>query len=256
MTDIEFKQIVNLLAAVASATTRIADAMEAHQAQDADEDQTIVMTLSDYKAFDWATIGARAIFTDADGVGAVQGADGKIYNRRNKADFGNDIWFARGAGKDKDGKAKYKALIRFVEFKSDNIKLLDRQVLAAVGKAVPAQAQGKPVDAPKAAPATVEPPAAQKAPVSAKYAPSADERRVVSSLLDYAGLTAKADKNEIIRNADAIRAKFTAACTESTKRGMLCADKPENLKQAIEGIASMALACVEFDNAQPEMALN
>lgn len=256
MTDIEFKQIVNLLASMAAGVNRIADAMEAHQAQDADEDQTIVMPLSDYKAFDWATIGARVIYSDDDGVAAVQGADGKIYSRRNKADFGNDVWYARGAGKDKDGKAKYKALIRFVEVKLGSIKLLDRQVLAAVGKSMPAQATGKPVDAPKAAPATVEPAAQVKAPVSAKYAPSAEERRVVSSLLDYAGLTAKADKNEIIRNTANIRAKWTASCEAATKRGIECADKPENLKQALEGIASMALACVEFDNAQPEMALN
>lgn len=254
MTDIEFKQIVNLLTAVASATNRIADAMEAHQAQD--EDQTVVLPLSDYKAFDWATIGARVIFRDDDGVAAVAGADGKIYKRRNKADFGNDVWFARGAGEDKAGKVIYKALIRFVEFKADNIKLLDRQVLAAVGKAVPAQSQGKPVAAPKAAPATVEPAAPVKGTVSAKYAPSADERRAVSSLLDYAGLTAKADKNEIIRNADAIRAKFAAACEAATKRGIACYDKPETLKAAIAGIGLMALACVEFDQAQPEMALN
>lgn len=253
MTDIEFKQIVNLLAAVASATARIADAMEAHQANELDKIKTL--PLNEFHTFDWATINARAIYSDADGVAAIAGEDGRIYKRRSNAKYGNDIWFSRGDGKNEDdGTPNYKTLVKFVDIKIEDVQPLGRSVATAAGR--PAQTQGKPVEAPKAPPATVEPAEPVKAPVSAKYAPSAEERRAVSSLLDYAGLTAKADKNEIIRNADAIRAKFTAACEAATKRGMKCLDKPENLKQALEGIASMALACVEFDAAQPEMALN
>ena len=160
MTDIEFKQIVNLLAAVASATTRIADAMEAHQANELDKIKTL--PLSEYQTFDWATICARPIYSDADGVAAIAGEDGRIYKRRSNAKFGNDIWFSRGDGKNEDdGTPNYKTLVKFVDIKIEDVQPLGRSVASAAGK--PAQAQGKPVDAPKAPPATVEPAAQAKA---------------------------------------------------------------------------------------------
>lgn len=95
--------------ALLSALGRIADALEAQHVED---DQTITMTLGDFKTFDWASIGARVLNSDESGTAQVW-HEGKVYTRRTNDKFGTEIWFSRGNGKNADGTAKYHRLITF-----------------------------------------------------------------------------------------------------------------------------------------------
>ena len=64
-------------------------------------------SLSEYKNFDWKTIGAKVIETDMDGVALVEWR-GKIYRRRSPDNkFSPAIWYSRKEGDE------YKKLITF-----------------------------------------------------------------------------------------------------------------------------------------------
>ncbi len=72
--------------------------------------------IADFAGFDWETIGARVVKTDAYGVAQVEHND-QVYTRRapeNK--FGEAIWFSRPDGKDADGNNRYVRLITFRTF--------------------------------------------------------------------------------------------------------------------------------------------
>jgi DdrB-like protein len=69
--------------------------------------------LSDYRDFDWASIGAMVLKEDKDGATEVEW-NGQVFTRRSPDNsFDAAIWFSRSAGKDADGKNKYVRLITF-----------------------------------------------------------------------------------------------------------------------------------------------
>lgn len=75
--------------------------------------------LGDFPSFDWESIGAQALRSDADGVSIVE-HNGRIYKRRapdNK--FEPCIWFSRCTGKAADGANEYETLITFEVIKDD-----------------------------------------------------------------------------------------------------------------------------------------
>jgi len=244
----QYQEMMKMFAMLAAGVNRIADALEAHSERD--EDQIVTLPLSDYRTFDWATINARVIYTDADGVASVAGADGKIYKRRSNQKFGNEIWYSRGDGKNEDNTPNYKTLVRFVDMKPEDVMPLGRNVVAAASKAAPTPT----TTAPKQAhPETIAVPVAPTQP--AKYKPSADERKTVSALLDYALLMEKAKTDELQRNHQAIVAKWESVCKAATLRGIAEGEKPAGLGAAVRRIKTLADACAKYDEAQPEMQL-
>lgn len=69
--------------------------------------------LSDYRDFDWASIGATVLKEDRDGATEVEW-NGQVFTRRSPQNtFEAAIWFSRSVGKDSEGKNKYIRLITF-----------------------------------------------------------------------------------------------------------------------------------------------
>jgi len=69
--------------------------------------------LSDYRDFDWASIGAIVLKEDGDGATEVEW-NGQVFTRRSPENrFDAAIWFSRCVGKDADGNNKYVRLISF-----------------------------------------------------------------------------------------------------------------------------------------------
>jgi len=69
--------------------------------------------LSDYRNFDWASIGAIVLKEDEDGATDVEW-NGQVFTRRSPQNrFAAAIWFSRCVGKDADGANKYARLISF-----------------------------------------------------------------------------------------------------------------------------------------------
>jgi DdrB-like protein len=69
--------------------------------------------LSDYRDFDWASIGAIVLKEDKDGATEVEW-NGQVFTRRSPENhFDSAVWYSRCVGKDSDGKNKYLRLITF-----------------------------------------------------------------------------------------------------------------------------------------------
>jgi DdrB-like protein len=69
--------------------------------------------LSDYREFDWASIGAIVLKEDGYGATEVEW-NGQAFTRRSPQNsFDAAIWFSRSVGKDSEGKNKYLRLITF-----------------------------------------------------------------------------------------------------------------------------------------------
>ena len=90
---------------------RIAESLEKMSGADATRPK-YVKPIADFPNFDWSSIGA--VVTQSDRYGAaVVSWRGQMYVRRSKADFGEDVWFSRGIGKDESGRNTYETLIKF-----------------------------------------------------------------------------------------------------------------------------------------------
>lgn len=90
---------------------RIAESLEKMSGVDLTRPK-YVKPIADFPNFDWSSIGA--IITQSDRYGAaVVSWRGQMYVRRSKADFGEDVWFSRGVGKDETGRNTYETLIKF-----------------------------------------------------------------------------------------------------------------------------------------------
>jgi DdrB-like protein len=69
--------------------------------------------LSDYRDFDWASIGAIVLQEDKDGATEVEW-NGQVFTRRSPDNsFDAAVWYSRSVGKDSEGKNKYLRLITF-----------------------------------------------------------------------------------------------------------------------------------------------
>ncbi len=146
---------LELLERIANALERIAFAM-------APESPNYRRPLADFPNFNWSQIGASVTATDPHGPTLVEWG-GYEWKRRNKADFGNDIFFTRPAGKDESGRNKYLRLITF------SPPTPVKRVAADVREAL-AEATATPPPAPIA---PVAPALSQPAPVA--VAPPEDE---------------------------------------------------------------------------------
>ena len=68
--------------------------------------------LHEYKAFDWQSIGAQVLQSDAHGAVAVRWHRHDFVRRSGDGKFGRAIWFSRCVGK-RDGENEYARLITF-----------------------------------------------------------------------------------------------------------------------------------------------
>ncbi len=89
-----------------------------------------VKPLSEYAEFDWDTIGATIIKRDRYGAAVVE-QGGKLYYRRSKSDFGEDIWYSHGLGVDEQGRKRYATLIKFIQ--PPRVKSLSQDLVDACG---------------------------------------------------------------------------------------------------------------------------
>jgi hypothetical protein len=73
--------------------------------------------LSEYRNFDWDSIGAMVLKEDEDGVNAVEWNE-HVFQRRSPSNkFDAAIWFSRCTGKDSEGNNRY---VRLITFKAGN----------------------------------------------------------------------------------------------------------------------------------------
>ncbi len=69
--------------------------------------------LSEYRDFDWSSIGAIVLKEDKDGATEVEW-NGQVFTRRSPDNsYDAAVWYSRSVGKDSDGKNKYLRLITF-----------------------------------------------------------------------------------------------------------------------------------------------
>lgn len=133
---------------IAGQLKRIADALEkmAAAAQPLSPDHRF--PISEYRNFDWGSLGARVIKADPTGPGVVEW-NGYTFVRRlaESAKMGKAIIFSRNAGMGEDG-AEYHTLVKF----SDSLKIeeLPDHIVRVAGKPTPPP--------PPQAPTTVTPP--------------------------------------------------------------------------------------------------
>lgn len=137
---------LEILERIATALERIAFAM-------APESPNYRRPLAEFPTFDWSQIGASITTTDPHGPAMVEWG-GYEWKRRNKADFGNDIFYTRPAGKDETGRNRYLRLITFSPPTPVKRVAADvREALAEATAAPPAPVAPAPV-APVAPPPT------------------------------------------------------------------------------------------------------
>lgn len=133
---------------IAGQLKRIADALEkmAAAAQPLSPDHRF--PISEYRNFDWGSLGARVIKADPTGPGVVEW-NGYTFVRRlaESAKMGKAIIFSRNAGMGEDG-AEYHTLVKF----SDSLKIeeLPDHIVRVAGKPTPPP--------PPQAPTTATPP--------------------------------------------------------------------------------------------------
>lgn len=108
---------------------RIAESLEKMSGTDLTRPK-YVKPIAEFPNFDWSSIGA--IITQSDRYGAaVVSWRGQMYVRRSKADFGEDVWFSRGVGKDETGRNTYETLIKFTS--PPKARSLPQDIMDAVG---------------------------------------------------------------------------------------------------------------------------
>jgi len=97
----------DILTTIARQLTRIADALEADRPAPGYR-----APLAMYPTWDWSTIDATVVESDAIGATVVTWGH-HTFTRRTHPKFGNDVWFSRGAGRDEEGAVRYERLITF-----------------------------------------------------------------------------------------------------------------------------------------------
>lgn len=127
-----------------AALLRIAAALEAQQA--ANEEEILTFPLSQYRGFDWSSIGAVILQQDADGVSVIRTSGGRVCKRRSNDKFGEDIWFSHGNGKDPDGTPKYRKVVEFKTVKAP--EPLGRKTEQAMKAATPAAVEPQKPESP------------------------------------------------------------------------------------------------------------
>src|SRR5574337_764687 len=92
---------------------RIAMSLENLARAGAPAEPNYVKPLSEYRGFDWESIGASVVQQDADGPTHLEWG-GALWTRRSPANkFEPAIWYSRAAGKDEAGNNRYLRLITF-----------------------------------------------------------------------------------------------------------------------------------------------
>lgn len=144
---------------------RIADALEKMAAGGMPAAPDYQKPMEEYAGFDWSSINATVVASDADGPSHIEHA-GYLYQRRSpKNKYEPAIWYSRSAGRDEAGETVYQRLITFRTMKTAD------PLPAALGAQVHNQAP-RPAPAAPAAPASqaARPPAAAPKPGPASQA--------------------------------------------------------------------------------------
>ena len=69
--------------------------------------------LTEFKSFDWASIGASIVQRDKEGATIVRWGNHDYVRRSPANKFGEAIWFSRSVGRDEQGHTTYERLITF-----------------------------------------------------------------------------------------------------------------------------------------------
>ena len=151
---------MNMLAQLA----RIADSLEvlARPGKDYAPDNT--RPIEDFAGFDWSSINATVVRTDAFGPSHVEWG-GHVYTRRSPSNrFDPAVWYSRATGKDEEGdKTVYARLITFKEIKdadplSDKAAdLIENSARRQAANSTRAQAGGQPAGSANPGKTTPEP---------------------------------------------------------------------------------------------------
>lgn len=131
-----------IIAQVLHQLSRIADSLEVI-AQANLQEPNYTKDISEYKGFDWNSIGATVIKEDRDGPTHVEWGSALWLRRSPSNKYGPAIWFSRAAGKDAEGNNKYLKLITFKEISNVDPVSEKARAKAGNGKQRPA-AQNKP----------------------------------------------------------------------------------------------------------------
>ncbi|NET61713.1 MAG: hypothetical protein F6K47_38020 [Symploca sp. SIO2E6] len=132
MTNEQFNQLLNILTQIAISQDRIATAIE--RQTPAQPAPNIQRPLSEFRDFNWASIGAEVVKGDQYGAGVVIWEGKQFLRRSPENQFGVSIWFARCVGKDQDGRNKYERLITFKPIQEQKLKPISREAEAILRK--------------------------------------------------------------------------------------------------------------------------
>lgn len=200
ITNEQLKQIHEELHRISNALERLASAQPIRPME-------YIRELKDYYSFDWASINARVVHSDADGPTHVE-YEGAVYLRRSPTNkYAPAVWFSRSAGQDEEGKTKYVTLITFKNFtdpdpmpekiKNELQKGLQKEPSPAKPQPAPASTSAKIPEeqispsAPVGSPARIRPPAEIKKFISSeadKYSTrtiSPEKQSQISAAIDY-----------------------------------------------------------------------
>lgn len=108
--------LVSILASQARLLARMADTLDQIVANTAPAAPNYRKPYDDFKAFEWATIGAVITNKDGDGVSAVEWNGYDFTRRAGVGKYGKAIWFSRPTGKDAEGNNLYVRLITFKDY--------------------------------------------------------------------------------------------------------------------------------------------
>jgi hypothetical protein len=128
VTDKQFEDLIN---AINRGFERVLEVMSA--ARDDSHGETLEYPHTAFANFEWASIGASVIDSDADGVSVIRAANGRIARRRSKDKFDAAIWFSYAKGKKPDGATEYHQVIKFVTV--DPADPIGRKASQALSKA-------------------------------------------------------------------------------------------------------------------------
>jgi hypothetical protein len=213
---------------------RIADAVEAHQA----DAETLSFPLGEFKAFDWANVGMRVVQHDSDGPSVIQAPNGKMCKRRSNDKFGTEIWFSYCSGKADDNTPKYAKVIEFKEVKApEPLGRKTEQALRQAQPPAPAPAKLSPAYVPSidgaqggAVPLAPTKPAAASQPTADPFAAWTAARKLtqIERLPEWL-LLAEGDKRTDIEARTQALIEFAAAPQEAQAELLGLSDQHQEL---------------------------
>jgi hypothetical protein len=116
--DTVLDDMLRELKAQKSLLATISNQLRKSAAINAPESPNYRRKLADYSTFDWPSIGAEVVNTDAQGVVEVEWNQYRFLRRSGTGKFGKAIWFSRATGQGENG-AEYARLITFKDYEPE-----------------------------------------------------------------------------------------------------------------------------------------